>query len=98
MVWKDLLVNAHPSPLLIGFQMTHEPLEITDHVFADLRNEFETFLSDENQNLPAVVFGDLAPGIAQALEAVDQARRSRGGVPHALRDFGHREGMILLGE
>jgi hypothetical protein len=98
MVWKDLLVDAHPGALLVGLQVAHQPLEIPDHVLANLRDKSETFLSYENQNLAPVLFGDLAAGISEPFQAIHQPRGGRSCVPHPLRNFGHRKRVVLLGK
>ena len=96
MVWKDLLVDAHPGRLLVRLQITHEPLEIADHVLANLRDKRQTFLSNENEDLAAICLRDLPAGVTEPLQTVHQPRGRSGSVAHSLRDFRHGKGMIVL--
>src|SRR4051794_34450071 len=94
----DLLVNQEPGLLLLRLEMSHHFEKGFNHIIANLGNEGRPRGSDADEDLPTIIERVDALGVAELLEPIDEARRRGGGVPHLMRNLGHREMLLLRKE
>jgi hypothetical protein len=63
-----------------------------------LGNQLQALGGDVHEDLAAISFADLTPGVTQAFQAIHKPSGGGGGVPHPLGNLSHGQWKFLLGE